>query len=197
MFSFANFSAASDQMRTQYREFEVEITDDPVFTPHSADNLNRYDTVLFDETYSGPMSKHGIRILKDGLEHASAIICETGGATAIHDKSFVIQDDNLFLCCCNKVYSLQLPDLKYNWKHKFDTVTCFAIHPFNGDFIIHGELEIKRINPNGIVKWDFSAADIFVTHDGTEAFTIEENKITLTDWDGNKYVLDENGRLTK
>jgi hypothetical protein len=42
---------------------------------------------------------------------------------------------------------------------------------------------------------DFSGKDIFVTQDGSNAINLAGEKIELTDWDGDKYILDDNGQL--
>ena len=184
-------------MTTSFKEYTIDIVDDANYTLGSADNSHTYDRVYFEETEYRPTSKHGIRITRDGQSVASAIICENGGATGIHDNSFIITGDVLLICCSDAVYSFKLPTLGLNWRKKLDAVTCFGIYPFKGDYIIHGELEIKRIDLHGNIKWDFSAKDIFVTRDSSEAIRFNGNTIELTDWDGDQYVLNENGRLTK
>ena len=182
---------------SKYKDFIVEIIDDLNYTLKSRDNASNYDKVYSDAGGFQPTSKHGIRLHRNGSEYASAIICEAGSATGIHKDSFVIHEDHLLICCSDKVYSLQLPDLTLNWSNRFDMATCFAIHRFRNDFIVHGEVEVKRIDVNGNIKWNFSAKDIFVVPDGADALKIDADKIELTDWAGNKYLLDEKGRVIK
>jgi hypothetical protein len=183
-------------MKTSFKEYTVEIVDEPTFVVGSADNLFKYDKVFFEDSEFQPTSKHGIKISRVGQIISSAIICETGGATEIHDNSFLIKDDKLLICCSDTVYSFKLPSLTLNWKKELDQATCFSVYPFKDDFIVHGELEIKRIDKNGQVKWSFSAKDIFVTQDGSESIKLTTDKIELTDWDGDKYTLNEHGQET-
>jgi len=184
-------------MTTRFKEYTIDIVDDPCYSLGSADNSFIYDKVYSHDTEYRPTSKHGINITRGGQSITSAIICESGGATAIHDNSFIIAGDVLLVCCCNTVYSFKIPELNLNWRKEFDPATCFAIYPFKEDIIIHGELEIKRVDLDGNIKWDFSAKNIFVTQDGREAVKFNGDKIEVIDWDGDKYVLDENGQLTK
>lgn len=183
-------------MMTSFKEYTVEIVDDAGYSLGSTDNSYTYNRV-YSENSEYPKSKHGIRITKDSQTVASAIICESGGATGVHDNSFVITGDVLYICCSNAVYSFKLPALTLTWKKKLDAATCFAIYPFKDDFIIHGELEVKRIDKEGKIKWEFSANDIFVTQDGGEAVKFVGDKIELTDWNGDRYLLNEDGRLSK
>jgi hypothetical protein len=183
-------------MTTSFKEYTVDIVDDAGYSLASTDNLYTYDRVYSEDT-EYPTSKHGIRITKDGQTVASVIICESGGKTGIHDNSFVITGDVLYVCCSNAVYAFRLPELTLNWKKKLDAATCFAIYPFKDDFIIHGELEVKRIDKEGKIKWNFSAKDIFVTQDDGEAVKFIGDNIELTDWDGDRYLLNEDGRLSK
>jgi hypothetical protein len=106
----------------------------------------------------------------------------------------VITNDSLLICCCDKVYSLSIPKLEIKWKKSFDPATCFAIYPFKGDFIIHGELHVTRIDMDGHEKWNFGARDIFVTPDGKDSFKLIDDKIKLRDWEGYEYILNEQGQ---
>lgn len=194
-------SATTDNRKTEmtvkYKNYSIDVSDDQAYSINSADNTSRYDHVYFDgatnEDRVYPTSKHGIRVRLADKEVASALISEVGGATTIHNKSFVIADNSLLICCCDKVYSLNLPDLSKNWSKRIDPDTCFGIYSFDNDFIVHGELCITRIDKNGNEKWQFGAQDIWVTPDGKESFSIQGDKIFLTDWEGYKYILDKNG----
>lgn len=184
-------------MTVKYKGYTVDIIDDQTFSINSVDNTSQYDKVYFNGSTNQdrfyPTSKHGIRIRQGDEEVSSAIICEVGGGATIHSKSFIISDKSLYICCCDKVYSLSLPDLSIAWSKRLDPATCFGIYSFDNEFIIHGELSIIRIDKNGNVKWEFSARDIFVTQDGTESIAFQGDKILLKDWEGNKYTLDKNG----
>ncbi len=186
-------------MTLKYKTYFINIFDDQTYSINSADNTSHYDKIYFgggenqDRFY--PTSKHGIRICEADKELTSALICEVGGATTIHAKSFLISDNALFICCCSKIYSLKLPDLSIHWSKAFDPATCFGIYSFENDFVIHGELQITRIDKDGNEKWNFGASDIFVSPDGHDSFTIQGDKIFLRDWEGFKYTLDKNGSL--
>ena len=182
-------------MTASFHDYLIEVLDEPGFRLDSTDNLFVYDNIYFDDKAYKPTSKHGIKVSKDGQAITSALICETGGATGIHDNSFIIRGDNLLLCCCDTVYSFILPGLTLNWKKKLDAATCFSIYSFRDDFIVHGEMEVKRVDLNGNVKWSFGGKDIFVTHDGTASIVLTGDKIKLLDWGRNNYTLDENGVL--
>jgi hypothetical protein len=185
-------------MRVRYKDYSIDIINESNYTLNSADNLVSYDIEYFDGMTNTdrvyPTSKHGIRVTKEGDELASAIICEIGTATAVHDNSVIIAGDSILICCSDKAYSLSIPDLQLNWKKRFDPATCFAIHPFMGDFVIHGELQITRIDKDGNEKWNFTARDIWVTPDGKESIELKDNKIKLKDWQGYEYELDPDGR---
>jgi hypothetical protein len=185
-------------MRVSFKNYTVDIIDDSNYTLNSADNVVSYDVEYFDGPTNTdrvyPTSKHGIKITRDGDKLASAIICETGGQTTIHDNSFVFTNDSVLICCSDKIYSLSLPGLQLNWKKRFDPATCFAIYPFKGDYIIHGELQITRIDKDGNEKWTFGARDIFVTPDGKDALELQTDKIKLRDWEGYEYLLNEDGQ---
>lgn len=181
-------------MTTNYNEFTVDIINDSTFNRASTDNVFTYDKIYIDGNEQ-PTSKHGIRVFKDGQVISSAIVCGAGGTTGIFRNSFVVTGNILLVCCGHNLFSLKLPELTLNWKKQFDLITCFAIYPYKGDFIVHGELEVNRIDLNGNVKWSFSALDIFVTQDGNEAIKFMDDNIELRDWENNKYMINEHGKL--
>jgi hypothetical protein len=185
-------------MRVGFNNYTVDIVDDSNYTLNSVDNLVSYDAEYFDGMTNTdkvyPTSKHGITVTQDGDKLASAIICEIGGSTTIHDHSFVFTDDSILICCSDKIYSLSIPGLQLNWKKRLDPATCFSIRPFKGDYIVHGELQITRIDKEGNEKWTFGARDIFVTPDGTHSLELLTDKIKLRDWEGYEYLLNEDGQ---
>jgi len=184
-------------MKIQTKQYIIKIENLPNYTLNSQDNIQEFKLQYFNGSQNEdrfyPTSKHGIRIFENDEEINSAIICEVGGATGIHTNSFLIEEDNILICCCDKVYSLKIPDLSINWAKRLDPATCFGIYKFKGDLIIHGELQISRIDFQGNQKWKFGARDIFVTPDGEESFKIVGEIIKLKDWEGYEYILDESG----
>lgn len=185
-------------MQLHHKDLTIEITNEPHYSINSADNTVCYEKEYCNEILvrerGRPVSKHGIRVWQSTTELSSAILCEDGGATGIHENAFLISDDNLLICCCNKVYSLHLPLLEINWVKKCDPATCFGIHQMDDCFIVHGELCITQIDRDGNEKWTFYARDIFVTQDGTEAFRMYADGIVLKDWEGYTYMLDKSGK---
>jgi hypothetical protein len=184
-----------------YKNYTIEIANDSHYTLRSTDNINHYKFEYFygktDEDRHYPSSKHGIRIFENDEEINSCIICEYGGGTGIHTHSAVIKEDALYLCCGDKIYSILLPDLTIIWQKRIDPATCFGIYEIMEDFIVHGELEINRINKNGDIQWRFGARDIFVCPDGSSSFILKEDSILLQDWEGHQYYLDLNGNELK
>ena len=183
----------------KYKNLEIEIIDEDNFDLNSVDNKRFYGRIYSTDSVLeyNPTTKHGIRIMQNGIEKQSALLLGFSGATGIYKNSYLIKKEKLFICCSNEIYSLNLKDLSLNWKNEFDIATCFGIYEFGEDFIIHGELEINRINQYGNIKWTFGAKDIFVNPDGKTEIKINENRIELIDWEGTFYELNENGKLVK
>jgi len=81
------------------------------------------------------------------------------------------------------------------WRTKADRATCFEIYKYQDSYIIHGELEIARLDKNGKILWQQSGSIIFTTLDGKDNFIITDNYILATDWENRKYKIDFNGQL--
>ena len=182
--------------RYQYRNLTIEVLDEPTYKFGSADNNFNYSKHYFgDGATEYPTSKHGIKIYRDDQIIDSCIIIGSGGATGIHQNSSLIDKDQLLLCCCDTIFCLTLPELELKWKTQADQATCFQIFRQQENYIIHGELQVTKLDKDGNKKWEFGGADIFVSIDNEEEFKIENDGILLTDFAKTKYKIDFDGKL--
>jgi hypothetical protein len=99
------------------------------------------------------------------------------------------------ICCSNTVFKLSLPDLNLEWKTIADSVTCFGIHYLGEDYVVHGELEIAKLDKDGKIVWKQSGRDIWTTIEGINNFTVNNDCILATDWEYNRYKFDYDGKL--
>jgi hypothetical protein len=190
-------------MKIKYKSYEIEIVDDNHYCLMSADNKNKY---VFEYSNGKPVteiaysvSKYGIRIkdLAKNIEYSSAILSEDGGTTTVHSESYYIEQDKIWICICDKIYCLGIPNLEIIWHKRLDWATHFSIHSFKDDFIIHGELAIFRICKTGHVKWEFGAREIFINIKEGNYFEIKDDIILVKDWEGDICKIDENGKEIK
>lgn len=180
----------------RYKNLIIVVIDEPTYRLGSADNNFIYSKhYLGDGGQDFPTSKHGIKILQDEQILENCIVIGSGGATGIHKNSTIIDNDNLLVCCCDTVFCLTLPNLDLKWKTQADQATCFQIFKQQDDFIIHGELQVTKLDKNGNKKWEFGGADIFVSIDNEEEFKLESDGILLTDFAKTKYKINFEGKL--
>ena len=90
---------------------------------------------------------------------------------------------------------MTLPNLALKWKTQADQATCFQIFQYQDDYIIHGELQVTKLDKDGNKKWEFGSPDIFVNIDNEEEFKLEPDGISLTDFSKTKYKIDFDGKL--
>lgn len=191
-----NFRTTTEMNKHHYKDLIIEVLDEPTYKFGSADNNFVYSKTYFgDNAEQHPTSKHGIKIYSDDKIIDSSIIIGSGGATGIHQNSSLLDSDQLLLCCCDTVFSLTIPDLELKWKTQADQATCFQIFKHIDDYIIHGELQVTKLDKDGNKKWEFGGADIFVSIDNEEEFKIESDGILLTDFAKTKYKIDFDGKL--
>lgn len=177
-----------------HKDLTIELFDDPAYTA-GPDSPTAYDKIIEadeDKEYS-PVSQHAIKISRGDALIYRAIVLASGGGTGVHSDSAIIDEDNLIIRCCNKLFSLSLPGLEINWVVKPDWATCFSIHRYKDTFITHGEMSVSRIDKNGNILWLYSGADIFVClYEGTP-FEMHDTYIALTDFNGSTYKIDYDG----
>ena len=185
-----------DMLQLNFNEYKIELSNESDYTPDSTDISFVFDKIFIDEESKIYQStKHGIKILKDEKILSNALICAVGGATGIYENSAVIVDNSILICCANKVFSLNLPDLDLNWLKEVDSATCFSIFNTKNGIFIHGEMEVSKIDKSGNIIWSQGFADILVTLDGKESFILHDDFIEIEDWNHDKYKLDFNGKF--
>jgi hypothetical protein len=176
--------------------YSIKLIAEPAYNKETSDNLNYYDAVYGEASRYRSDSIHGITVVSNGDILKKILIQASGGSTTIHKTSFVIDPDRIAICCADKIFCLSIPDLLLLWETKADTATCFEVFKYKSDYIIHGELEITRLNKYGDIVWQQSGAEIFTTISGGEDdFIITDNYILATDWENRKYKFDFDGNI--
>jgi outer membrane protein assembly factor BamB len=181
-------------LRKTFKDFQVDIFDDTLYDPMSADNIRQYNKLYSDKEYGDYfyLTRHGIQIFKDEELINSTCLVSGGGTTGIHETGLLIDNNKLLICCGNSIFCLTLPDLELDWRTKADDATCFEIFKYKDAYIVHGELEISRVDKSGQIVWEFSGSDIFTTPNGKDTFEIRDGKVIAINWEGIVYELDIN-----
>lgn len=174
-------------------QYQIDIYRDETFTKGSVDNLNKYDNEYLDESEYRFASQFGIKLFKDTELLSSSIIGSVGGGTGIHKTSVVFEDTRLAICCSENIFCLSIPDLKLLWRTKADLATCFEIYKYQDSYIIHGELDISRLDKNGKIVWQRNGADVFTTISGEQDFELKDNFIIARDFEDRVYKYDYDG----
>ena len=174
------------------RDFSIGLMNDTLFTSDSSDNAMTYKRIYPSGTYQDflYLARHGIFVLRDGEILNSACIYSSGGHTGIHPTCSIFEDNRLLICCGDSVFCLAVPELDLSWVTKADGATCFEIFTCEDGYIVHGELEISRIDNCGMIVWQFSGSDIFTTLTGKDDFILNGNIIEAEDWNGLKFLID-------
>jgi len=176
-------------------DYKIDIFKDQNFNAASTENVNHYDFVYIDQSEYHPSTIIGIKLSYDEKYLTSAVIGATGGGTGIGGNSIIIENNRLLVCCSNSIFCLSIPDLALLWRRQADDATCFEIFKYQDSYIVHGELNISRLNKNGDVLWQQIGADIFTTLENNGGFDLTKNYILATDWENRKYKFDYNGNI--
>jgi hypothetical protein len=171
--------------------YSIGLINDTLYNPESVDNQVIYNRVYAEHPYEEYFfpTRHGIFLLKAGEIENAVCVCSSGGHTGIHSRSSVLDGNSFLICCADSVFCLTLPNLNLNWITKADHATCFGIYGYENSYIVHGELEITRLDKNGGLIWQFSGSDIFTTPTGRDVFKLNDDVIEAVNWDGIKFRI--------
>ena len=141
-----------------------------------------------------------------GDEKLKRTLIVTGiqGGAYLHKKSddqngqsVKIDKNNLILSLGMNFISIDLNDLKLNWKLEPDMAEVFEFYDLENDYLLRGEVGIHRIDKTGKVKWTFLATDIWVNMEGRPEVEITDNSIKLLDFNSDQYEIDFDGKEIK
>ncbi|AMR30737.1 hypothetical protein A0256_04525 [Mucilaginibacter sp. PAMC 26640] len=162
-------------------------------TSQDLDNLSDYDALYLNDDGYKPNSMQAIHLHRDGVPLKSILLGANCGGTGVYANTALLDGDRLITCCSNTVFSLSVQSLEMLWKTKADWATCFAVYQYQQDYIIHGEVELSRLDRSGNIVWQQSGSDIFVTPEGSSEIILFEDSIVVIDFDYSKYVFDYDG----
>lgn len=173
----------------------IKFFDETDYRFDSTDNLKTYSKIFISGDKKSLTLLIGIELFEEEVLKSSCLIGSEGGGTWITQNSTLISEDAIVICCSNTVFKLTIPDLSLEWKTIADMATCFSIYNIAQDYIVHGELEISRLDPNGKLIWKKTGRDIWVTAEESEDFMVYDSYILATDWENNRYKIDFDGNL--
>ena len=173
----------------------IKFYDESNYSLDSSDNLFIYNNIYLNGDKNILTSIVGIKLFEENDLVSSCLIGAEGGGTGINPNSTLISYGGLVICCANTIFKLAIPDLRLEWKTKADMATCFEIYYLDKDYLVHGEMEITRLDKNGQIVWQQGGRDIWTTAEGIDDFAVYDNYILATDWDYNRYKFDFDGKL--
>ena len=104
-----------------------------------------------------------------------------------------LEENNLFLSLGFHFVSINLNTLHTNFVIQPDDAEIMEFYVLENDFLLRGELGIHRISKEGIVKWSYGGADIWVNEYEPEIQILKES-IRLVDFQSNRYLIDFEGK---
>ena len=174
-------------------KYKIEIFTDKTYEVDSAENTNEYDFEYLEAENKYNSTFVGIKLYENEALKKSILIGSEGGNTGINENSKIIEENRILICCADKIFCLSFPELNLLWKTKADEMTCFEIFKKDNFYIVHGELEISKLDENGKILWQKGGADIFTTISGKNDFELNEKYIIATDWENRIYKFDYDG----
>lgn len=173
----------------------IKFYDEADYKLDSADNIKTYSKTFISGDKNILTSQIGIELFENDNLKSSCLIGSEGGGTGITGNTTMISYGGLVICCSNTVFKLTIPDLNLEWKAVADSATCFGIQFLDKDYVVHGELDITRLDKDGKIVWQKEGRDIWTTAEGIDDFAVYDDYILATDWDYNRYKFDFDGKL--
>lgn len=174
--------------------YEIEIVTDETYTINSADN-KFYDYIYNPSNLKNSDFKNvfSIKIKSTDKEISIALI----GHICSSVENYAILKDDVLIILQNKTISkiaLATGEL-LSCKNIGTFGSNFSIYEISTGYIIHGEIEILKLDFDFEIEWSFSGKDIFATLNDKRAFELCSECIKLYDFENNYYEIDFDGKL--
>lgn len=121
-----------------------------------------------------------------------ALFCDICG---IYECCTVLNGEKLIIAKFNTVYEINLVCGEACHKHISDLAGAIGLYKVEDGYIIHGEMQIVKLDFELNIVWSFYGADIFASVQGRDSFILSKDKIELIDFENNHYVINLTGEL--
>ena len=173
--------------------YEIIIKEDEVYVLNSPDN-KRYDFHWNPKGYTKDDRYRTFSIEVKGKNEAR--IALTGNYYSFPENCAVLEENRLIVLQNYDIHIIDLEKMCLLQEYYIEDMACnFGIYRIADGYIIHGELDIKKLNLQFEKLWSFGGRDIFVTSNGKNAFELGEKTIKLYDFEDNYYEIDFDGKM--
>ncbi len=117
---------------------------------------------------------------------AQAYSVASGGPSVVQGRSAVCIGSHVIYAQGNQVACINVEAGSLLWHVKADMATCWELYLLlqPSAIIVHGELSVSKLWPDGAVAWEVGGRDIF-----TGPFEVREDTVLATDWDEGRYTI--------
>lgn len=133
-----------------------------------------------------------IKIITEDRETQIELFCDFCGC---YECCTVLNNEKLIIAKFNTLYEINLLRGEARYKQIDDLAGAIGLYKLDDGYIIHGEMQILKLDFELNIVWWFCGADIFVSPQGEKSFKLSEDKIELIDFENNRYTINLNGEL--
>ena len=164
---------------------EAAFWRDHTYTRNSADNVHAYARELvFAEGDAHHWQAVGVRLSEGETVLDSAVLLLPVGCGEPGAHTILFRPGTLYLPCGSEVVALDVPSLQVRWETRSNVGCVLGLHEIPGEeaLIVHGEICVARVQPDGQVAWERVGRDIF-----SGGLRITGDVVEVTDWNGDLY----------
>ena len=172
-------------------QFNVEIKQIDMST-----NTEKFDYIYDFENHKNEelYTVLAIKSITEDRETQIALFCDFCGD---YECCTVLNNEKLIIAKFNTIYEINLLRSEARYKQFTDLAGAIGLYKLDDGYIIHGEMEILKLDFELNIIWQFCGADIFVSPQGEKSFKLLEDKVELVDFENNRYTINLNGELIK
>ena len=172
-------------LRLEAGPLKVAFWIDHTYTRNSADNVHAYDReVAFTSGAPHTWQAVGVRVSEGERVLGSAVLLVPLGCRGPDAETIVARPGTVYLSAGTEVAALDLPSLRVQWETESSIGCVMGLHEVPGEdaLIVHGEIAVARVEPDGRVPWEQAGRDIFIGE-----LRIVGDAVEVTDWNGDLY----------
>lgn len=180
-----NGSGPDGVLRLAAGGVEVGCWIDHTYTRRSADNVHAYDReIAFTDAPRYAWQAMGVRVSQGQAVLGSAVLLLPIGCAEPGARTLLLRPGTLFVPCGGEVAALEVPSLQVRWETRSSLGCVMGLHEIPGQdaLIVHGEISVARVEPDGRLAWEHLGRDVF-----SGELRIMDGVVEVTDHDRELY----------
>lgn len=182
-----------------FDESLLEIVESPNYRLAPTRYRPYYDFIHNDDESTDPNAIfHEVKLFVKEQLYKNVLLCGVGIQTGMQRQKAIINGTALLVCCADKLFCMEIEDLRLKWFTKADQTTVYGVYQSADAYFTVGEFFFTKIGLHGTILWKQNISEMIpYGKSNLNQIIMHDDFIELIDKDLKAYRLEFNGSIHK